>query len=145
MDEVTRSLVLEKINSLSKLDLLKLALEAMDERLAAESHKVEFYDMAVDADSWMSMNEVAKILNFKGYGRNNLFEFLREAGVLRSNNEPYQRYVDAGYFRLIEQKWQGRDGDTNITWKTLVHPVKGIDFIRRLLNERLAEHYTGNN
>ena len=35
------------------------------------------------------MQTVAKTLNFKGVGRNNLFEILRENKILQSNNQPY--------------------------------------------------------
>ena len=40
------------------------------------------------------MKEVADILNVKGYGRNNLFKFLREQGILNRKNEPYRIFID---------------------------------------------------
>ena len=58
--------------------------------------KAEFFDAVADSKTAISMNEVAKVLNIKGYGRNNLFEFLRENKVLDRWNVPYQRYVDNG-------------------------------------------------
>ena len=38
--------------------------------------KADFFDAVADSKTAISMNEVAKVLNIKGYGRNNLFEFL---------------------------------------------------------------------
>lgn len=78
------------------------------------------------------MNKVAKCLNFAKMGRNNLFKFLREKNVLMSNNLPYQQYIDSGHFRVIEQKYTGKDGMPQINYKTLVYQ-KGLDYIRRLL------------
>ena len=93
--------------------------------------KAEFFDTVADSKTAISMNEVAKVLNIKGYGRNNLFEFLRENKVLDRWNVPYQRYIDNGWFRVIEQKYQ-KNGEPVITTKTLVYQ-KGVDGIRRMI------------
>ncbi|MBR4397532.1 MAG: phage antirepressor KilAC domain-containing protein [Methanobrevibacter sp.] len=92
--------------------------------------KAEFYDKVTGSSDTCDMKEVAKILNFKGIGRNNLFEILRNENVLDRQNQPYQKYVDAGYFRIIESKWEDRDGDIHINLKTVVFQ-KGIEFIRK--------------
>ena len=55
----------------------------------------------------------------------NLFE-----AALDKYNVPYQKYVDAGYFRIIESKWEDKDGDIHINLKTVVFQ-KGIEFIRK--------------
>ena len=93
--------------------------------------KADFFDAVADSKTAISMNEVAKVLNIKGYGRNNLFEFLRENKVLDRWNVPYQRYIDNGWFRVIEQKYQ-KNGEPVITTKTLVYQ-KGVDGIRRMI------------
>lgn len=93
--------------------------------------KADFFDAVADSKTAISMNEVSKVLAIKGYGRNNLFEFLRDKGVLDRYNVPYQRYVDAGYFRVIEQKYM-KNGEPQVTTKTLVYQ-KGVDAIRKLL------------
>lgn len=95
--------------------------------------KAEFFDTVADSKTAISMNEVAKVLNIKGYGRNNLFEFLRENKVLDRWNVPYQRYVDNGWFRVIEQHYQ-KNGEPVVTTKTLVYQ-KGVDGIRKMINQ----------
>lgn len=97
--------------------------------------KAEFYDTVAESKDAIPMNEVAKVLNYKGYGRNRLFEFLRTNNILMSNNLPYQTYIDKGYFRVIEQKFNKPNGDVTIYIKTLVYQ-KGIDFIKRLLDSK---------
>ena len=96
--------------------------------------KVEFFDAVAESKDAISIGECAKVLNM-GIGRNKLFEFLRQQKILRENNEPYQKYIDLGYFRQIEQKWHTPEGDTKIYIKTLVYQ-KGLDFIRKLLIEK---------
>ena len=102
-----------------------------DRQIEEMKPKAEFFDAVADSKTAISMNEVAKVLNIKGYGRNNLFEFLRENKVLDRWNVPYQRYVDNGWFRVIEQHYQ-KNGEPIVTTKTLVYQ-KGVDGIRKMI------------
>lgn len=96
--------------------------------------KAEFFDTVADSKTAMSMDTVAKVLEIKGFGRNNLFKFLREEKVLGEWNRPYQEYVDRGWFRVIEQTYT-KNGEQVVTTKTLVYQ-KGVDAIRKLIRER---------
>ena len=100
--------------------------------------KAEFFDQVASSKTAIQMSEVAKVLNYPGYGRNRLFEFLRNKKVLMANNIPYQKYVDCGYFRVIEQKYTKPNGDTAINIKTLVYQ-KGINFIKKTLDKELSD------
>ena len=102
-----------------------------DRQIEEMKPKAEFFDTVADSKTAISMNEVAKVLNIKGYGRNNLFEFLRNSKVLDRWNVPYQRYVDNGWFRVIEQHYQ-KNGEPIVTTKTLVYQ-KGVDGIRKMI------------
>ena len=104
-----------------------------DRQIEEMKPKAEFFDAVADSKTAISMNEVAKVLNIKGYGRNNLFEFLRENKVLDRWNVPYQRYVDNGWFRVIEQHYQ-KNGEPIVTTKTLVYQ-KGVDGIRKMIEK----------
>lgn len=81
----------------------------------------------------IDIGNCAKVLNHK-IGRNNLFEFLRNKKVLQSDNIPYQKYIDSGYFRVIESKFVTPTGETKINLKTVVFQ-KGVAYINKLLNE----------
>lgn len=104
-----------------------------DRQIEEMKPKAEFFDAVADSKTAISMNEVSKVLNIKGYGRNNLFEFLRENNVLDRWNVPYQRYVDNGWFRVIEQHYQ-KNGEPIVTTKTLVYQ-KGVDGIRKMIEK----------
>lgn len=119
--------------------IIKLATELKEEqeKVKVMTPKAEFYDTVTGADNdWFTMNEAVKILNL-GIGRNNTYKILRWYGILNDKNIPYQRYVDAGYFRLIETTWS--HNDEQYTGRALRVSSKGIDYIRKILQ---SEGYT---
>jgi len=93
--------------------------------------KAEFFDAVADSKDAIDIGSTAKVLNM-GIGRNRLFELLRNEGVLMHNNQPYQSFIDRGYFRTIEQKYTKPDGSTHIYIKTLVYQ-RGLDYIRKIV------------
>lgn len=100
-----------------------------DLELKSQKHKVDLYDTIADKDKTFTMSEVAKLINYIGVGRNILFEILRLNGILRGNNEPYQTYVDRGWFKIIITE----KGD-KVVPQTVVYQ-KGIEKICKLLDE----------
>lgn len=106
--------------------------EAQKQQLLEQAPKVEFYDDVAGSSDTIDMKEVAKVLNVKGFGRNNIFELLRCRKILDNNNQPYQKYVDSGYFRVIESRYTLPTGEVKISLKTVVFQ-KGLDFIRKLI------------
>lgn len=110
-----------------KIKMLQTDMEVM-------KPKAEFYDAVAGSKTAIEMAAVAKVLNFNGVGRNKLFEILRDEKVLQNDNIPYQKYIDNGWFRTIEQKYS-KDGETYINIKTLVYQ-KGVDGIRKILEKR---------
>jgi anti-repressor protein len=110
-------------------------IEQKNEALAIAAPKVDFFDAVTNSKDAIEMKDAAKVLNIPGYGRNNLFQFLRDNQVLMPNNTPMQSYIDRGYFRVIEQKFNKTDGDVCIYLKTVVYQ-KGLDFILRLIAKK---------
>lgn len=102
--------------------------------IAEMKPKVDFYNKVTGSPDTCDMKEVAKILNYKNVGRNKLFEILRDEKILDNHNQPYQKYIDAGYFRVIETKFEDKDGDTHINLKTVVFQ-KGVDYIKKTLDK----------
>lgn len=113
---------------------LTLRLKQADDEIKALKPKADFYDQVAGSKDAIDMGSAAKVLNIKGIGRNKLFDILRDKEILMQNNQPYQRYVDSGYFRTIEQKFTKPDGSTHINIKTVVYQ-KGLDFIRKQVSK----------
>ena len=102
------------------------------EKIKEDAPKVDFYNAVTESKDAIDIASVAKTLNFKGIGRNKLFEILRDSKVLQNNNQPYQKYVDKGYFRIIKQKYCKPTGEMCINLKTVVYQ-QGVAFIRNIL------------
>ena len=116
---------------------LKLAQEqrkALEMQNAAMLPKADFYDAVMESPTTFDIETVSKILNV-GIGRNKLFALLREQNVLRKNRNPFQYYVDLGWFKCVESNYKNRDGVTFVYVKTVVYQ-KGIDGILKLLKEK---------
>jgi phage antirepressor YoqD-like protein/biotin operon repressor len=112
-------------------------LQARNEELKKQNEKLlpaaNFAYQLCSSKDTIEIGECAKVLN-KNIGRNRLFEFLRNSNVLQSNNIPYQKYIDAGYFRVIESKYVTPNGETKISLKTVVFQ-KGVAYINKLLSK----------
>ena len=108
----------------------RLKLEA---KAREDAPKVEFFESVAESKDAVEMKAVSSTLNYVAVGRSKLFAILREQKVLQSNNSPYQKYIDAGYFRTIETK-KNCGTEVRIFIKTLVYQ-KGLDYIRKLLNK----------
>jgi len=111
-------------------EALRLAADLAEEnerlRPKAEAHDV--FLMGVNSQA---MDKVSKSLN--GIGRNKLFAFLKANKILRYDNTPYQKYIDAGYFKIRQTSTTRGDKVFNVS-QTLV-TAKGHDFIYRLLKQ----------
>jgi phage antirepressor YoqD-like protein len=93
--------------------------EVLQHQLEIAAPKIEIYDMAMESNDALSMNDAAKVLKL-GYGRNTLFAKLRNAGILMSNNRPYQKYINNGWFRVIERPGNFSNTRSEIRVITLV-------------------------
>lgn len=110
-------------------------LEVENKNLKSENKemlpKAEFYDTVTKSVTWHDMDEVAKLINIKGFGRNKIYEFLRFNSIIMKNNRPYQSYSENGYFKCITNTYEDNNGLIRETIKTAVSS-KGIDFILKL-------------
>jgi len=123
------------MKELSRLEILEMAIQSERERLELQRQieqdapKVEAFEQLISASNYQSMNDIAKAL---GMGRNKLFKVLRGHGILMSNNVPYQRYLDRGYFVV-------KDVPINMGGEIVAKPItrvsaQGMYWLSRLLN-----------
>jgi len=130
-----KELLLMQLESIEKIEKLQLENKQQAQQLIEQAPKIEFYNDVTGSETTAEIGTVAKILGFKNVGRNILFDILRKQGILKADNIPYQKYVDNGYFRVIESKWNDYvTGDVKISFKTVVYQ-KGIEYIAKLLRD----------
>jgi anti-repressor protein len=93
----------------------RIALEA---QATIDAPKVEFAMAVRRMDGACKVGDFAKVI---GFGRNNLFEKLRLDEILMADNMPYQRYIDRGFFVVIEQvPFIDRSGKAHPAFTTMV-------------------------
>ena len=131
----------------SRRDLLRLAVEAEDEcgelrrENAVLAAKADAYDRLTDSKDTFSLGEAAKLLGVPQQGRNNLIKFLRRDGVLMEGNLPLLRYIDCGYFSVVQQDYFGPDGTPHVRPVTRVH-AGGVEFIRQRMENYIRRQLT---
>lgn len=123
--------------SITRLELIQIAMNAETERLALAQEnkelapKADAYDSFIDATGYYSVGAVAKMI---GKSQNWLFRELRNLGVLIAKgsmrNTPYQRYMH--HFVVRAREFERRDGEMGTAYTTYVQP-SGINFIRKKL------------
>ncbi len=136
MPETLRLLAAEiEKNQAIEAENKQLAIEAAekDQKLKEQATPVAIYNLAISAHNTMSMQEVAKSL---GTGRTKLYQILREEGIIMKNSTlPYQRFIDAGYFKVTERP--RASGDVIVNDPATRVTAKGFDYIARLMKRRL--------
>ena len=79
-------------------------IDKLNERIRHDQPLVEFAEQVAGTDNLIDMNAMAKLAREENIqiGRNRLFQWLREKGILMSDNLPYQKYIESGYFKVKE-------------------------------------------
>lgn len=104
-------------------EALRMLADSMD-TIVINAPKVIAFDKFMSSKGNQTISQAAKAL---GTGRDRLFRFLRDRGILMSTNEPYQKFIAAGYFTVTEGTSRGYG-----QFQTLVTP-SGIGFIYEVM------------
>lgn len=82
--------------------LLQSENKQLAEKIVEDAPKVEFADKVSVSDDCISIGDFAKVVKIPGLGRTRLFKKLRDLGILRVNNTPFQKFIERGYFEVTE-------------------------------------------
>lgn len=112
------------------------ARKLAEEKIEQQKPLVDFANQVSDTTDLIDMKTMAKLLkdNNINIGRNRLFEFLRIKKILMKDNQPYQQYVDAGYFKVNEYTYTNSFGQTKTNRQTFV-TGKGQLYITKKVKE----------
>ena len=119
--------------------LQMMAINQLNERIRHDQPLVEFANQVSDTTNLIDMNAMAKLAVEEKIpiGRNRLFKWLRKNGILMSDNLPYQRFIDRGYFAVKETVFEV-DSMTRTYQQTLV-TGKGQSYIIGRLKKDFGE------
>ena len=90
----------------------RIEKERLQSQIKRDEPLVVFADKVSNANNLIDIGAFAKLLSDKkiSIGRNRLFGWLRENKFLRSNNEPYQQYIDSEIFKTREYTYSTSKG-----------------------------------
>ena len=130
------------VGDLSRMDILKLAMQSEEERLRleqenkglelrieADAPKVAFAEKVSVAHDAISVAQAAKIL---GTGQQRLFSFLRQQGWISRHNEPYQIKIEQGVLDVKISDWTHPTQGLKKAVTTLI-TGKGLARLQRLM------------
>lgn len=111
--------------------VLEAENRAQAQQLIAAAPKVALAEAITEANGAQDLAATAQVFRT---GRTRLIQLLRDQGVFKRGVAlPYQRYVDAQCFRVVEVPWKDRDGQMHLQPKALV-TGKGLELIRRCID-----------
>jgi len=128
LEQTTRPLTFE--------EMVKQTILLADKKIKELTHKIEeknkvilaVADLNIKAGN-ITISDFSKNLAIEGLGRNNLFSWLKGCGFIMMNTEPYQPYVERGYFvrKPSKKKINGE-----VRYTTMLTP-KGSVWLTKLL------------
>lgn len=115
-------------------------INSQNQQLIEQKPKVEFADCVGSSKDLLTIGQFSKLVHDENIpvGRNRLFKWMRDKGYLRQNNEPYQQYIDSGYFKVKEGAKQNQYGSKLFT-VTLITGKGQIYFAEKLRNEFVSQ------
>lgn len=135
---------------LSEIEIAE-AVAPLEAKIEEQKPLVTFAEQVGDSCDLISVSELAKLANDENLdiGEKRLFQWLRENGYLSDKkvngnftNEPYQRFVKQGLFKVIEQTYKTPFG-IRLSKKTMITGKGQIYFINKLKDDGRFEHGFG--
>lgn len=115
------------------------AKKIAEQKIEDDKPLVDFANHVNDTDTLITVGKMAKLLCDKGIdiGRNRLFDWMRDNGILMLDNTPYQRFINEGIFKVKEIKRENQFGKEFIYPTTYV-TGKGQLWLYKKLVESMA-------
>lgn len=133
-DENTKALFRQTLNTIRQLNS---RVEQQNEKIEQDKPLVDFANHVTNAENCIDVGALAKLAHDEhniNIGRNKLFKWLRGRRYIRASGEPYQKFINRGYFDVVETVYKTPQGMRTAT-KTVVTGKGQIYFINILLKE----------
>lgn len=106
-------------------------LNQLEAKIELDAPKVEFAEAVEATESSIDVSAFANVLGIEQLGRNKLYTWFRTKGYLRENKEPYRKYIERGYFDVVEVP-VNRPFFKSINIKPLITPKGQVYFTKKL-------------
>nr|WP_315017284.1 phage antirepressor KilAC domain-containing protein [uncultured Campylobacter sp.] len=129
--------------------LLRLAdtqdeVKRLECKVKADEPYVDFARAVEVSKGDIKIGEYAKILCDKDkgidIGGTRLFALMRELGILRANNEPYQKYLDLGYLDFKLRTITLPNGEAILRFTPLITPKGQVKLAKKLIEAIKAKN-----
>lgn len=120
-DEVKQMLWLRKMEDVSNRIIALEKTKSEQEIIERYKAEITLGKDICNSNNCYDIAKFSKVLDIKNMGRNKMFDWLRNNGILRHNNEPYQQYME--YFKVIPI-----NDNQYVSSKTLIK-ASGIKYI----------------
>lgn len=133
-DENTKALFRQTLNTIRQLNS---RVEQQNEKIEQDKPLVDFANHVTNAENCIDVGALAKLAHDEhniNIGRNKLFKWLRGRRYIRASGEPYQKFINRGYFDVVETVYKTPQGIRTAT-KTVVTGKGQVYFINILLKE----------
>lgn len=99
---------------------LAQAVQLANKMLEEQRPLVEFAQSVRESKNGILIRNLAKNLS-PATGEKRLYEWLRQNRIIMPDKtEPYQQFIDSGYFEMKEHVYEDKDGGKHITFTPLV-------------------------
>jgi len=105
---------------------------ALNQRVITMQPKEDFYDHVAGSDVLYPREEAAKMLRT---GPKRLWNSLRDWKIVQASGQPYQKYYDLGYFRLVPVLVH--KGQHSIPYNQTMITGKGFVWIKALMDSQV--------
>lgn len=119
---------------------VKEATQPLLQKIEDDKPLVEFSEQVLKSNDNILIRELAKIISDEvvTIGQNRLYDKLRDWGfIMKNKTEPYEKYIDNGYF-VLEEKTVNTPYGRKITKTSKVTPRGQIAIVEKFRKENLT-------
>lgn len=115
--------------------------EHLQKQIEIDAPKVLFANSVSASEDCVLMRDLAKVITQNGHeiGQNRLFRWMHEnKDLIGYNNEPAQRYVEMGLFKVVKRTINPPNKEPRVTPTTMVTGKGQLYFVNKFLQKQTA-------
>lgn len=106
----------------------KHVIEGQTAQIEEMAPKAQFHDDVACAINAFTFRDAAKVIKT---GRNRFTAWMREMRILMADNKPYQRFLEAGYFRVVPKRRKDPSTGELIAYTQTLVTGKGLTYLQK--------------